>query len=157
METKNTVSLSNHKVKFKVSLSNGETFYEGKGYFKEFEGEKSPWQKLIQYTIENRLEITSLSLYTDGGKTFNLPSAGKNPKFKHFNDIPNPIDYNIMRSIAREVKVSSKDKGFVLEREVEISEWFTIAEAIYSDYKLQLWVDELNNKNCWVLCVPHKI
>ena len=33
----------------------------------------------------------------------------------------------------------------------KISEWFTTIEAIYKDYKLQLWVDELDTRNCWVL------
>lgn len=137
-----------HKVKWQVSLSNGETFFEGKGNYKEIPDVKSPWQRLVQYVAVNKLKITSISLYTDFNQTFNLPSSGNNPKFKPFLDAEKPIDYNMCRYMSREMDVvKSEVKG------VKISEWFSVIEAIYSTYKLQLWVDENNTKNCWVLVV----
>lgn len=139
----------NHKVKFKVSLSNGQTFYEGREPFNEILNEKSPWQRLIKYTVDNKCVITSLSLYTDDGRTFNLPSLGKNPKFREFaNKVDKPIDFNVSRKMAREADVVNEKVGNVV-----INEWYTIAEAIYSSYSLQLWVDEQDPRNCWVLVV----
>ena len=126
------------QVKFQVSLSNGQTFYEGKGEFQKIPGELSPWNKLIQYTIQNKCLITSLCLYTDKGQRFNLPSAGKNPKFKAFIDTDKPYDYRVFRSLGSDIDGDNP-------------EWFTVAEAIYKEYKLQIWVDEMNPDNCWVL------
>jgi hypothetical protein len=137
-----------HNVKWQVSLSNGETFFEGKGNYQEIPHEKSPWQRLIKYIAENKLKITSIALYTDLGQSFNLPSSGKNPKFKAFLDAEKPIDYNMFRSLAREAHVVN-----MKAEKAKISDWFTTIEAIYSNYKLQLWVDEQNTKNCWVLVV----
>ncbi len=136
-------TLFKHNVKWKISLSNGETFYEGKGKFKDISGLKSPFQRLLDYTLDTKTYITSLSLYTDSGQSFNLPSSGNRPRFNEFNNLSKPIDYNIFRKMAKNI---SKDGS-------EISDWFTVAEAIYPDYKLQLWVDEKNYKNCWTLVV----
>jgi len=139
---------------WQVSLSNGETFFENKGRFVEIPNELSPWQKLYKYIAENKLLITSLSLYTNDGRTFNLPSAGKNPKFKPFNDAPKPIDYNFFRAIAREFTgMQEGNKATIIN--TKISDWFTIIEASYPSYKLQLWVDNRNTKNCWVLVVKN--
>lgn len=141
-----------HNVKFKVSLSNGETFYEGKAPFEEIKGELSPFQRLIQYTVRNKCEITSLSLYVEkDGKTrtFNLPSAGKNPKFKEFTvQKEKPIDFQVYRKLAQDFNIV--DKNITGS---EVVEWYTVAEAIYPTYRLQLWVDEVNPDNCWVLAV----
>lgn len=137
-----------HNVNWQVSLSNGETFFEGKGKFAEIPNEPSPWQKLIRYTAENRVLITSLSLITTDNRTFNLPSAGKSPKFREFSLLEAPIDYQVSRHIAREHDYNDgKISGS------ETTDWFTVAEAIYPDYKLQVWVDEKNTKNSWVLVV----
>lgn len=145
--------MQTHKAKWQVSLSNGETFFEGKGSFKEIEGELSPWQRLIRYTADKKIEITSLSLYTDDGRTFNLPSLGKNPKFRPFLEVDKPIDYNLARYVARDISgIKEGNEGKVTS--VKVSDWFTVAEAVYSTYKLQLWVDENNPKNCWVSVVP---
>lgn len=168
-----------HNVKWQVSLSNGETFFEGKGNYQEIAGEKSPWQRLLCYIANNKLKITSISLYTDFGQTFNLPSSGNNPKFGAFLDAEKPIDYNMFRSLAREARVINMKAD-----KAKVSDWFTTIEAIYPSkiveangeikvtkkdgttkiipqkinikipgYKLQLWVDENNTKNCWVLVV----
>jgi hypothetical protein len=137
-----------HNVLFQVSLSNGETFFEDKGQFITIPGELSPWQRLINYITEKKLLITSLSLYTKDGRTFNLPSSGKNPKFRPFQVAEKPIDYNYCHYIAREHEiVDKKIVGTVA------SDWFAMIEAIYPDYRLQVWVDEKNTKNSWVLVV----
>lgn len=139
-----------HNVKFKVSLSNGETHYEGKGQFQEIPNELSPWNKLINYTIQKKCLITSLSLYTDDGRTFNLPSLGKSPKFREFSNIDKPIDFNLFRKIASDMDaIRIKERIEVGNKEV--TDWYTVAEAIYKDYRLQIWVDEFNTKNSWVL------
>lgn len=139
-------TLNSHKVKWQVSLSNGETFFEGKGDFIEVAGELSPWQKLLAYLRDNKLNITSISLYTDDNKTFNLPSLGKNPKFSAFFQDFKPIGYNMERQFA-------KDHG-------ESPDLFTTISAIYRipimgtsgiHLKMSLWVDENNTNNCWSL------
>lgn len=145
MQTQNS-----HNVSWLVSLSNGETFLEGKGKFAEIPNEPSPWQKLIKYTAEKKVLITSLSLHTKDGRTFNLPSLGKNPKFKPFSEARKPLDYNLFRATSREM-------GAVKGRaeNIKISEWYTVIEAIYPSYKLQLWVDEMDTRNSWVLLVEN--
>lgn len=144
-----------HKVQFKISLSNGETLYENKGPLQEIPNEKSPWQKAIDYTISNNCVITSLSLFTEDGHTFNLPSLGKNPKFREFANLQEkPIDFNVSRKIATERNMEKYPDGSVVQVSAQrISEHYTIAEAIYSSYSLQLWVDELDPRNSWVLVV----
>lgn len=135
---------------WQVSLSNGETFFENKGQFVMIPGELSPWQRLIKYIVANKLTITSLSLYTEDGRTFNLPSAGRNPKFNPFQLAEKPIDYNFSHTISREHEiVDNKVVGTL------VVDWFATIEAIYKDYKLQLWVDENNTRNSWVLVVKN--
>ena len=145
------MDLKKHNVLFQVSLSNGETFFEDKGIFSFIPGDISPWHKLEKYTIEKGIEITSLSLYTKDGRTFNLPSAGRDPKFAPFRDIEKPLDYNYGHCLAREHEIV--DLKVV---KTTPSDWFTFIEAIYPDYKLQVWVDENNTKNSWVLVVKNK-
>lgn len=133
------------KVKWQVSLSNGETFFEGKGKFISVSGELSPWQKLGQYLKDNNLSITSLGLYTDFGQHFNLPAMGNNPKFKEFKDILIPSEYKMHRKLS----------GEMVKGRTVIKDWFTVIEAIYPDYKLQIWVDEKNIKNLWSLIIKN--
>lgn len=152
METQNIIP-HKHNVKFKVSLSNGETYYEGKAPFEEIVNQPSPWQRLIRYTIDKKCTITSLALYTDSGQTFNLPSLGKNPKFKEFATLKEkPIDFQVSRKIATEMDVVKTEAGYNTSNR-KVAEWYTVAEAIYPSYSLQLWVDEQDTKNCWVLVV----
>lgn len=141
-----------HNVKWQVSLSNGETFFEDKGQFQDIPGELSPWQRLVTYTGSKQVHITSLSLYTDAGQHFNLPSAGSNPKFSEFAKLDKPIDFRCSRKIAREMNLTGDAKP---TDEMYVSDWYTVAEAIYADYSLQFWVDEMNVKNCWTLVVKH--
>lgn len=151
-----------HKVKWQVSLSNGETFFEGKGDYQDIQdGRPSPWQRLNSYLVANNLKLTSLSLYTDDNQTFQLPSAGKNPKFKEFGELPAPYEFNFFRKVGTEVGMEgNKQTG-----EPKMVDWYTCIEASYFVditrpkkaemirvvLALQLWVDEMNPKNCWVL------
>lgn len=123
---------------WKVSLSNGESYTEGVAPFEIIKGEVLPWKRLIKYVTENNLKITSLSLI-GAGNTYNLPSAGKNPKFRAFDLHEKPQDFNHFRMLGIE---NSKNNDL-----------YAVAEAVYTNYKLQLWVDENNPKNCWVLAV----
>jgi hypothetical protein len=135
-----------HKAKWYVSLSNGETHYEDKGIFKVKEGEKSPWQRLDRYCIDNRLEVTSLGLYTDDGRRFNLPSAGNRPNFPIFYTLTKPLDYACFRALTQGMSY--------LGAKPQKENLYTVIEAIYSNHKLQLWVDEDNINNCWCVTVP---
>ena len=124
-----------HTVKWYVSLNNGETFFEGKNKFVDIDGEKSPWLRLVDHLIDNNLQITSLGLYSDDGRRWNLASAGACPKFKMFENVEKPIDYNVERSVAREMQQNG---------EIKIVEFYTVARALYEHYELQLWVNNFN-------------
>lgn len=128
-------------VKWFVSLSNGETFFEGKGKFTVVNGEPSPWNKLLQYLKDKELRITSIGLYTDDGRTFNLPSAGRNPKHFVFQEKDKPIGYNMFRAFGTDKTPNA------------IADIYTVIEAKYDNYKLQLWVSENDTSNCWVVVV----
>jgi hypothetical protein len=127
------------KLKWKVGLSDGTNYIEGNSPFQYTDGELSPWLKLQRHIKENNLSITSLCI-VDEGRTFNLPSRGQNPKFRAFLNAEKPIAFNFFRMIGGAVGGGNRDL-------------FAVAEAHYTDYKLQLWVDEKNTKNCWVLMV----
>jgi hypothetical protein len=128
METHHT-----HKVHWIAGLSNGETAHEGKGNFQIIEGELSPWQRLLRHIETNSLRITSLSLGTDDGRRWNLPSAGKNPKFHAFATAPRPTAYRMFRSAAMDVMDGSGEWG----------DLYTCAEAEYENgTKMQVWVAE---------------
>ena len=130
-----------HKAKWIVGLDNGETHYEEKGLFTYIEGELSPWQRLLKYLAENRRNITSLGIYTEDGKRFNLPSRGKNPKFKAFVDADKPVSYRAFRRLGVDVQGENAGK----------EDLYTVAEATYEDGRtLQIWVDETTG-NVWTL------
>ena len=125
---------------WKVSLSNGETFYEGKGKFEILEGVKSPWQRLKDYIQINELKITSLGIFTEDNKNFHLPSSGNNPNFHAFINVFKPDYYNYFRT------ASSSMSGSEIE-----SSSFIVIEAGWFSFILQLWVDENNTNNSWCL------
>jgi len=131
-----------NKVKWQVSLSNGETFFEGKNEFVRVAGELSPWNKLLAYISENNLNITSISLYTDEGETFNIPSVGKTPKFHAFSEAEKPVSLNFFRKAAKDVVGQTA------------FEQYAVIEATFESIKLQLWVDESEGKNSWALVLP---
>ena len=135
------------KVLWTVSLSNGETLYENKGNFQMIEGALSPWQRLLSYLAETGTYITSMSLYTDDGKRWNLPSLGRDPKFHEFSVAPKPVGFNFFRKAAIEAKSIEEMKT------VPPSDLYTVIEATYENKaKLQLWVDE-KKQNCWTLLI----
>lgn len=125
--------------------------YEGKGAFAEVANQLSPWQNLMRHIDDEGVTITSLSLFTDAGQTFNLPAAGRNPKFRIFEAGEVPIDYNAFHALAHEAG-RNKTTG-EMERSTD---FFAVAEAIYSDRRLQVWVDERNPRNCWSVIVPSR-
>lgn len=145
--------MNDFKVKWRASLSNGETHYEGKGDYTRVPGELSPWLRLQEYITDNGLTITSLALYDDKGRTFNLPSSGSRPKFKAFTDTLPPVDYDMFRAISQDLG-QTDGENVELYDYVENQEHFTVVSALYSTYSLQLWVSELNPDHCWVLAVP---
>ena len=132
------------QIRWSVSLSNGETLYEEKGEYTTLQGQLSPWQKLLKYIQEKGLKITSLSLYTERGQRFNLPSAGKNPKFKEFTDAEKPISYRMFRKAGLDIN----------NNKVESEERFTVIETTYSNNKkLQIWVSEQNPDISWSVLI----
>ena len=146
----------NNRVKWQVSLSNGETLYEDKGNFVRVAGEKSPWQKLISYMAFKEVYITSLSLYTDDGQRFNLPSAGNNPKFSMFDLIDKPLDYSFCHKLLQDHDVVYEgDKASITGTQI-VAE-YTVIEAIYKEYRLQVWVSDNDPRISWAVVVPHGI
>ena len=150
--------LPNPQVLFIASLSNGQTIVEGKGEWCWADGLKSPWNRLVRYAAENELNITSISLFTTSGATFTMPPMGGKPRFKGYtNQTPEetPIDFEVKRFLARDLDVSIQNNVGSVDK-TEIAEFYTIAEAIYKDFTLQLWVNELNTRNSWVVMKKNK-
>lgn len=131
-----------HKVYFIAGLSNGETATEGKGNFQIIEGALSPWQRLLAYCQEQNVSITSLSLATADGRRWNLPSAGKNPKFRALADAPKPHTFRFFRTMA----------GNVIGGQVVPDERFAVIEARYDSTTLQVWVDDTTG-NSWSVII----
>lgn len=127
------------KVLWTVGLSNGETIAEEKGNFQTVEGALSPWQRLLSYCADVKATITSLSLYTRDGHRWNLPSAGKNPKFGELMNVPKPVDFIMQRKAAQERKHSA------MNEEGDWVDKHTVAIAVFEDgRRLELWVEEEN-------------
>jgi len=137
--------LPEEKVKFVVGLSNGEHLTEGEGVLSKVRGEDSPWWKLQHYLEDNDLEIRSMSLYSKtkvGNRHYHLPN--ENNKFK--GEVPKA--YNCFRRYSGDVLVNNARY-----------EHYTVMEAIYDDYKVQLWVSEIDNDKCWVnmIIIDHEL
>lgn len=139
--------MKRHNVKWQVGLSNGETFFEDKGNFCIVEGEPSPWQRLLLYLAENKASITSLSLITDSGQRWNLPSAGNRPKFKAFEDAETPVDFDCFRKVAFDVVNTEKE----IDLATTPHDLFTVAQAEFENYFLEVWVNENNPRHSWTL------
>jgi hypothetical protein len=133
--------LMKDSIKWFCSLSNGRTYYEDKNEYTIVKGGFSPWGRLLKNIEKEDLKITSLGLYMDNGRRWNLPSAGTNPRFSAFDLAEKPISYNFFRRLGVDIG------------EVRKEERFAVVEAIYRDRKLQLWVSENNPDNCWGLIV----
>ena len=128
----NIPAIPESKIRFICGLSNGEDLVEGKGLLSIVKGEDSPWWKLQKYVKDNNLKITSFYLaYKD--RHFVLPSS--DPKFG--GEIP--LSYNCFRRFGGDV-LGSGDKW----------EHYAVAEAIYEDFKVQLFVDEKECEKSWV-------
>ena len=124
------------QVKFVVGLSNGENLIEGEGILSIISGEDSPWWKLQTYLKENGLKITSMSLYSKtkvGNRHYHLPNETN--KF----DGEIPIGYNCFRRYSGDVLGTGQSY-----------EHYTCMEAIYEDFKVQLYVSEKDPDKCHV-------
>ncbi len=120
-----------------VGLSNGDTIFEGKVGFEVIAGEVSPWQRLLNFLEMTGLEITSIQIKKHGNM-YSLPS--KVPKFG--GEIPERYSY-FRRAI---VDINKEN--------VVNTYHYMCVEAHYSDYVLQLWVDEnRQSKGSWVTIV----
>lgn len=136
-----------HAIKWQVSLSDGKTFFEGKGDFAEIEGALSPWQRLLSYLAQNKARITSLGLYSEDGRVWNLPSGGNRPKFQAFEQAEKPISFNCFRKLGMDVlpvdgQVDTRDERHDL---------FTVAQAELADGFLEIWVNERDPRASWTL------
>lgn len=134
--------MTDSKVKWVISLSNGETHYEDKGDFKIIEGELSPYQRLLSYIKENNLTITSLGLFDDKNRRWNLPSLGKNPKFRAFDTAEKPLGYRFFRIMGADVLNGGEKENI---------DNYTVIEAQFKNYNLQLWVRDEEPCESWVL------
>lgn len=145
------------KVFFIVALSNGEMAVENRGKWCWEKGKPSPWNRLIRFAVENKLTINSLSLSTPHGVTYTLPIAGGRPRFRGFADekAQKPLDYEVKRFLARDMGIVATGNVGEVEK-VEVAEFYTIAEAIYKEYTVQVWVSELNQKNSYTVVKKHK-
>ena len=140
--------MQSHQVRWNVSLSNGENYREGHSPFHESENDESPWGRLKRYIDISGLEITSLWLSTPAGARHHLPSRGKrggNPKLRAFDMAGKPITLRCFRRLAAE--------GTTLQElaEGEDRALYTIAEADYGTYRVQIFVSESDPNVSWVL------
>jgi hypothetical protein len=130
------------QVKFVVGLSNGESLIEGEGILSFVKGEDSPWWKLQKHLKDNDLEIRSMSLYCKtkvGNRHYHLPNESN----KFGGEIP--IGYNCFRRYSGDV-LGTGGKY----------EHHCVAEAIYKDFKLQLYVSEIDPDKSWVNIVKEE-
>lgn len=136
--------MQSHRVLWNVSLSSGENFRECFGKFEEFKGEPSPWQQLLVYLEESGSEITSMWLTCPGGARHQLPSMGIRdvPLLSAFHKAEKPTKLWHRRRLSAGPGLSgARDQ-------------YTIIEAIYSSYKLQIFVSEHDPNVSWSLVVP---
>ena len=132
-----------NNVKWAIGLSDGNNAYEGKGRYEIKQGGLSPYQRLLKDIKDSGVFITSLSLFTDDGRTWNLPAIGRNPKFRIFNQAEKPMEYRFFRTMGADImsgQPTAQDK-------------FAVIEAIYLNRKLQIWVDENNPDNSWSVII----
>jgi len=133
---------------WQVSLSTGETFQEGHFPFQDVPGDLSPWQRLLQHISAAKARITSLSLFTEEGRTWQLPSNGKNPRFRAFTDLPPPLGFRFFRVYGQDMNADG-----VLSGEAD---HFSVIAADYPACSLQVWVSETHPDNSWALVCPPK-
>lgn len=129
-----------YKTYWKISLSDGSTFYEGKAPFEYIKGELSPYQRLLKHLAANKVFITSMAL-VNGSKTYHLPSLGKTPNFRPFALADRPDNFVFYRAISQDLNTGESEQAAVIEAQYKVG-------------KLQVWVDE--NGNCWTLFTCEK-
>lgn len=148
---KNNTQLPEPKVNFLASLSNGETIIEGRDGWEWRDGEKSPWNRLIEYTVKNNLVITSVSLLLPRGRgVVTLPPISNKSRFVGYQNVPQPIDFEVGRYLGRDISGTAEGNVAHIEN-VVIKEFYTILSAYYKDHILQVWVSELQNYKSWVV------
>ena len=138
--------MRHHTALFQVSLSNGETLFEGKGDYQEIEGQPSPWQRLLLHLRDTKAHITSLAIYADGNR-YMLPSMGKGgPRFIAFQECDTPVGFSFFRKLGQDVN-NDQSKG--------VEEIFAVAQAQFDDGTfLELWVSNDNPNHAWTLRAP---
>lgn len=128
-----------HNARWTVSLSSGETFYEGKGKFEVIPGEQSPWNRLMDYIQDNNLQITSLGIYAKTGQRYNLPSSGIRPKMGLYKTKV-PRSYKFWRCLGRELDGRSED------------DVYAVLECVFdpNGSKVQMWVSDKDVRKVWL-------
>lgn len=130
------IQLKEERVKFVCGLSNGETLIEGQGVLSK-DGTDSPWWKLQKYLKNNNAEITSMSLVSKtpvGNRHYHLPNGIH--KFTGIESLT-PKGYSFFR---RGESVNGNT----------LSGQYAVIEADYGEYKVQLWVSEIDPDKSWV-------
>ena len=139
--------MEENSIKWVAFLSNGETIVEGKGIASLVTGEDSPWHKLQGYIKRNALVITGLSLWI-GDRHYNLPS--NNPKFQ--GEVPKGYNFFKRGAMDADILGGGAVGGMVRRYDLE----YVCIEAIYDNYKVQIWVDGMDNNKSWVNVKPVK-
>lgn len=144
--------LPDPKISFLVTLSNGEKVIENRGDYRWIDGQPSPWNRLITYVAKNKLSISWLGLVTEDGQVYNLPMSGGKSRFAEFNkpDSIKPNYYEVKRFLARDMDVVAENRRANIQ-DVRVVEFYTIAEAIYTGFTVQLWVDEIHPKRSYTV------
>jgi hypothetical protein len=145
--------MQSHRVLWNVSLSNGENFREGSGRFVEIEGGLSPWQQLKVYLLEwptGRIHITALWLTCPNGARHVLPSMGirHKPLLSKFHEAEPPTGLRCFRKLG-----GNATPG---DPEIKDKDLYTVGEATFETYKVQIFVSEHDPNLSWVLVTPNE-
>ena len=138
--------MANVETKWIASLSDGSTAVEGTPPFDD-EYTISAWQKLRRHMDRNHLHITGMRVQAtvegQPTRTYNLPSmkitqAGRHERF-HTLSPHIPLNYNYYRWVEGDIYNMEPEK-----RHIEI-------RAIYEDFTVSLFVDEIEGTESWVV------
>lgn len=154
---KKLTKLPEPKISFIACLSNGEIAVENKTPWEWIDNSPSPWNRLIRYAAKKKVNITSVSLLLPNGKTLTLPLASGKSRFIGYANITpeeKPLDFEVKRYLERAMQGTAQNGVATIEK-VGIREFYTIAEAIYKDFTLQLWVSELGDLHSYVVIKKH--
>jgi len=112
------MEIQRSKIKWFAVLSDTSLIIEGVGICEEVGGEDSSWWKLQDHLEKNDLKIVGLGVMCDGKR------------------IQLPLDADKYNSFRNVVLGSSG---------TEVTEYYTVVEAIYKNYTIQIWIDEYQN------------